>query len=160
MQTRHDFEYVFWRSLQNAPPPEIFLKQCIGFVSRSQRVDLPGEIDDQLSLLIQVMRDHRCLLVLDNFESVLQSGRRAGQFREGYAAYGRLLQRVGEVQHASCLLVTSREKPKEVAQLEGKNSPVRSLSLSGLGLEAGQQMLQDKGLIGSDAHWLTRVEGD
>jgi len=158
MQMKQDFEYVFWRSLQNAPPPEIFLKQCLSFVSHQQHLDLPGELDDQVSLLIHAMREHRCLLVLDNFESVLQSGRRAGQFREGYATYGRLLQRVGEVQHASCLLVTSREKPKKVAQLEGKNSPVRSLHLSGLGLEAGQQMLQDKGLIGSDAHWLALVE--
>src|SRR5260221_13400181 len=103
------------------------------------------------------MRDHHCLLVLDNFESVLQPGRHAGHYREEYAAYGRLLQRVGEIQHQSCLLLTSREKPKEVALLEGKSSPVRSLHLSGLRLEAGQQMLQDKGLVGSDAHCLALI---
>ncbi|HJT59524.1 MAG TPA: NB-ARC domain-containing protein [Ktedonobacteraceae bacterium] len=158
MQTKQDFEYVFWRSLQNAPPPEIFLKQCISFVSHQQHADLPTEIDDQLSLLISALRDHRCLLVLDNFESVLQPEQSAGQFREGYAAYGRLLQRVGETRHTSCLLLTSREKPKEVALLEGKNVPVRSLNLSGLQLEAGQQMLQDKELIGTDAHWHALVE--
>ena len=158
MQMKVAFEYVFWRSLQNAPPLELFLRQCISFVSDQQHLDLPGEIDDQISLLIQYMRDHHCLLVLDNFESVLQPGRHAGHYREEYAAYGRLLQRVGEVQHQSCLLLTSREKPKEVALLEGKSSPVRSLHLSGLRLEAGQQMLQDKGLVGSDAHWLALVE--
>ena len=32
-----------------------------------------------------------------------------------------LLQRMGEGRHQSCLLVTSREKPKEVAPLEGEN---------------------------------------
>lgn len=158
MQMKQDFESVFWRSLQNAPPPEIFLQQCIGFVSHQQHADLPTGIDDQLSLLISALRDHRCLLVLDNFESVLQPGQNAGQFRAGYAAYGRLLQRVGETRHASCLLLTSREKPKEVAQLEGKNAPVRSLHLSGLRLEAGQQMLQDKELTGTDAHWQALVE--
>jgi WD40 repeat protein/transcriptional regulator with XRE-family HTH domain len=157
-QMKLAFEYVFWRSLQNALPLEIFLKQCISFVSDQQHLDLPREVDDQISLLIHYMRDHHCLLVLDNFESVLQPGRRAGHFREGYAAYGRLLQRVGVVQHQSCLLLTSREKPKEVAHLEGKNSPVRSLHLSGLRLEAGHQLLQDKGLVGSDAHWLALVE--
>ncbi|HKF36863.1 MAG TPA: NB-ARC domain-containing protein [Ktedonobacteraceae bacterium] len=159
MQMKTAFEYVFWRSLQNAPPVELLLRQCISFVSDQQQLDLPGDIDDQLSLLIRYMRDHRCLLVLDNFESVLQPGRRAGHYREEYAAYGRLLQRVGEIQHQSCLLLTSREKPKEVALLEGKSSPVRSAQLSGLQLEAGQQMLQDKGLLGSDAHWLALVEG-
>jgi WD40 repeat protein/transcriptional regulator with XRE-family HTH domain len=157
-QIKGTFEYVFWRSLQNAPPQDLLLKQCIGFVSNQQHLDLPEKIDDQVALLIQYLRDHRCLLVLDNFESVMQPGRRAGHFREGYAVYGRLLQRVGEVQHQSCLLLTSREKPKEVALLEGKNSPVRSLYLSGLRLEAGQQMLRDKGLVGSDVHWQALVE--
>jgi WD40 repeat protein/transcriptional regulator with XRE-family HTH domain len=158
MQMQEAFEYVFWRSLQNAPPLGLFLRRCISFVSDQQHLELPGEIDDQISLLIQYMRNHKCLLVLDNFESVLKPGQRAGHYRDEYAAYGRLLQRVGEIQHQSCLILTSREKPKEVALLEGKNSPVRSLYLSGLRSEAGQQMLQDKGLIGSDAHWLTLVE--
>src|SRR5258706_700592 len=153
------FEFVFWRSLHNALPLEQFLKQCIRFISDQQRLDLPGEVDDQISLLIHYLRNHRCLLVLDNFEAVLQAGQRAGQYREGYAAYGKLLQRVGETQHQSCLLLTSREKPKEVAHFEGKRSPVRSLHLSGIQLEAGQQMLEDKGLLGSEAHWLALVEG-
>src|SRR2546421_1452384 len=143
---KHDFEFVFWRSLHNALPFEHVLKECIRFVSDQQLLDLPNEIDEQISLLIHYLRNQRCLLVLDNFESVLQARQRAGQYREGYAAYGRLLQRIGEAQHQSCLLLTSREKPKEVAHLEGKSSPVRSLHLSGLQLEAGQQMLQDKGL--------------
>ncbi len=158
MHKQAPFEYIFWRSLQNAPPLETFLKQCISFVSEQHLLDLPGEIDAQISLLIHYMRNHHCLLVLDNFEAVLQPGQRAGYFREGYAAYGRLLQRVGEVEHQSCLLLTSREKPKEVALLEGKSSPVRCLPLSGLRVEAGQHMLQDKSLVGSDAHWLALVE--
>jgi WD40 repeat protein/transcriptional regulator with XRE-family HTH domain len=155
---KNAFKYVFWRSLHNALPLEHFLNRCIRFVSDQYLLDLPKEVDDQITLLIQYLRNNRCLLVLDNFESVLQAGRRAGHYREGYAAYGRLLQRVGEAQHQSCLLLTSREKPKEVAHLEGKRSPVRSLHLSGLRLEAGKQMLQDKGLFGSDAHWLAFVE--
>ena len=153
-----NFEYIFWRSLQNAPPLEQILKQCIGLVSRQEHLDAPGDLDDQIALLMQYLRDHRCLLVLDNFESVLQPGQRAGRYREGYTAYGRLLQRMGERQHQSCLLLTSREKPGEVALLEGTNSPVRSLHLSGLPVDAGQQMLQDKGLAGSLADWQNLLE--
>src|SRR2546430_6661651 len=88
----------------------------------------------------------------------MQPGLRAGHYSAGYAAYGRFLQRIGEVQHQSCLLLTSREKPKEVALLEGTNSPVRSLHLSGISREAGQQILRDKRLVGSDAHWQALVE--
>lgn len=152
------FECVFWRSLHNALPFEHVLKECVRFVSDQQLLDLPKGVDDQISILIHYLRNHRCLLVLDNFESVLQAGQRAGLYREGYAAYGKLLQRIGEAQHQSCLLLTSREKPKEVAHLEGITSPVRSLHLSGLQLEAGQHMLQDKGLSGSEEQWLALVE--
>jgi hypothetical protein len=49
-----------------------------------------------LSLLIRYLQQHRCLLILDNAESILQSGERAGQYREGFAGYGELLRRIGE----------------------------------------------------------------
>jgi WD40 repeat protein len=129
------------------------LKNCIQFLSNQQQVDLPEDFDGQITLLLQYLRDHRCLLVLDNTETVLQAGNRAGQYREGYEGYGRLIQRIGEAKHQSCLLLTSREKPREVAQLEGKTSPVRSLPLSGLKQSEGQEILKDRGLFGSDEAW-------
>jgi len=91
------------------------------------------------------LRKSRCLLILDNLEAILQSGQRAGRYRKGYEHYGRLIQRVGETQHQSCLVLTSREKPKEVAPLEGKSSPVRSLQLAGVGHTEGRELLRAKG---------------
>jgi WD40 repeat protein/transcriptional regulator with XRE-family HTH domain len=156
-QVKDTFDCIVWRSLHNAPPLAHIMKHCIQFVSHQQRVDLPKEVDDQISLLVQYLRVHRCLLVLDNVESILQAGRRAGQYREGYESYGRLFQRIGEAQHQSCLLLTSREKPKEVAHLDGKIPPVRSLPLSGVGQAEGRKILQDKGLVGSDQEWAALV---
>src|SRR5260370_5831338 len=150
---KDEFAYVYWRSLQNALPLESILKNCIQFLSNQQRIDLPEDVDGQITLLIQYLRDHRCLLVLDNMETVLQAGNRAGQYQEGYEGYGRLIQRTGEGKHQSCLLLTSREKPKELIHLEGKTGPVRSLSLPGLGRLEGQELLKDKGLFGSDGAW-------
>jgi WD40 repeat protein len=149
-QIKDSFEYIFWRSLQHAPPLESILKNCFQFLSNYQRVDLPEDIDGQIAMLLQYLRDHHCLLVLDNVETILQIGNRFGQYREGYEGYGVLIQRIGEAKHQSCLLLTSREKPKEVAQLEGKTSPVRSMPLSGLEQAEGQELLKDKGLFGSD----------
>jgi len=59
--------------------------------------------------------------VLDNIESVLKEGSRAGQYREGYEEYGKLIQRVGEANHQSCFLLTSREKPKGDCTVGRKN---------------------------------------
>ncbi len=156
-QIEGEFEYIFWRSLQNAPPIENMLKNCTQFLSDQQQIDLPEGLDSQIILLMQYLRDHRCLLVLDNMETILLAGSTAGQYREGYESYGRLIQRLAEGKHQSCLLLTSREKPKEVANFEGKTSPVRSLHLSGIGHSEGQEILRDKGLFGSDEAWSTLI---
>ena len=154
---KDDFQSVFWRSLQNAPPLESMLQNCIQFVSHQQQVELPEDMDDQVTLLIHFLREHRCLLVFDNFETVLQAGDRVGHYREGYAGYGRLLQRVGEARHQSCLVLTSREKPKEVALIEGDHSFVRSCVLEGLKSIDGQEILKDKGLQGEESSWESLV---
>src|SRR5579884_1003281 len=147
------FDYVFWRSLHHAPPVDGIVKSYLRFVSQQQPINLPNDLDELLSLLVDSLRQHRCLLVLDNVESVLQGTHAAGQYREGYEGYGKLFQRLGDVYHQSCLLLTCREKPREVAQLEGKTSPVRSLSLTGITQADVEKLLQDKGLFGTEEAW-------
>lgn len=155
-ETAGSFEYIMWRSLQFAPPVESLLKNCLQFVSHQGLVDIPDDIDQQISLLITALREHRCLLILDNVESVLQAGQRAGQYREGYEGYGRLFRYISEADHQSCLLLTSREKPQEVAHLEGrKMGSIRSFLLDGMELAESKQLLQERNLTGADEVWTT-----
>jgi WD40 repeat protein/transcriptional regulator with XRE-family HTH domain len=151
------FASLFWRSLQNAPPLELILKQCLRCISDQQVAELPKDVDEQIAMLIGYLRSHRCLLVLDNVDSILQAGRRSGRYRQGYESYRQLIRCIAEAQHQSCLLLTSREKPKEVAQLEGKTSPVRSLHLAGIEQLAGQELLKDRDLFGTDDEWAALV---
>lgn len=88
-QVRDEFEYIIWRSLRNAPPLTEILNECIRFLSQ-QQLDLPDRIDKQISLLVDYLREHRCLLVLDNAEAILDD-KQAGYYREGYEAYGSLI---------------------------------------------------------------------
>ncbi len=152
-ECREQFAYILWKSLRNAPPLAELLGECIVFLSNQQRTDLPDDIPGRISLLLEYLRQQRCLLVLDNVETILQGGNRAGAYREGYEPYGQLLQRVGESQHQSLVLLTSREKPREFARLEGATSPVRTWQLSGVSHSEGQAILQDKGLAGSEDAW-------
>ncbi|GAB4380942.1 MAG: NB-ARC domain-containing protein [Elainellaceae cyanobacterium] len=136
------FEYVIWRSLRNAPLLDTVLSDWVAFLSDQTDTQAePGR-------LIHWLRAYRCLLILDNFETVLQPGEHVGQYRQGYEAYGELLRTIGETTHQSCLLLTSREKPAEIAALEGIDFPVRSLQLLG-STEVSQEMLSAKGLSGS-----------
>lgn len=156
LQIQTEFEIVVWRSLRNAPPLEELLTSILSFLLRVRTEDpvIPSSLDGKLSKLIECLRSSRCLLILDNAETILSSGERAGQCRDGYEGYSQLLQTVGDVPHQSCLLLTSREKPRAIALLEGEKSKVRSLSLKGLKAEQGRELFQQKGqFAGSEAQW-------
>jgi len=154
-QIRNEFKYVVWRSLQNGPSLKEILRDCIETFSQHDRTDIPDTEDRQIMLLREYLRENRCLLVLDNFETVLESKQRAGdQYRDGFKGYGKLVQRLGELEHESCLLLTSREKPKEIAHLEGPASLVKSRRLDGVTINDALQILRDKGIAVPDKHAL------
>jgi WD40 repeat protein/transcriptional regulator with XRE-family HTH domain len=152
-RAKNDFDYVFWRSLQNAPPLRAILRSCIHFFSQQQQIDLPESLNEQILLLLTYLRDHRCLIILDNMESLLEKEKHAGTYRAEYKEYGTLLQCVGQAKHQSCLLLTSREKMREIARLEGQEAPVHSLQLSGLEISPGRELLQNVHIFGDDEAW-------
>ncbi|AUB38343.1 WD40 repeat [Nostoc flagelliforme CCNUN1] len=157
-EVQENFEYLIWRSLRNAPPVAEMLANLIRFLSGEREIDLPETIDGRVTLLINYLRERRCLVVFDYAQTILQEGDHAGHYRQGYEDYGELLRRIGEEPHQSCLVLTSREKLKGFAPLEGETSPVRTLSLLGLEKTEGQEILQDKGLFGSQEEWAKLVE--
>lgn len=141
-QIQYEFEYVIWRSLRNAPLLETLTCDLVAFVSDFQ------ETSAEIGRLIHYLRSKRCLLILDNMETILEVGE-AGQFRSGYEGYGELLRVIGETAHSSCIILTSREKPAIIAASEGDKLPVRSLRLSG-SPEAAHALLTAKGLMGDE----------
>ena len=143
------FDCVVWKSLRDAPPLDEIIDRIIEFLANGKTPALPQRSGEKITLLIKYLRSMRCLILLDNAESILDSNRRAGKYRPGYEDYGELLRRVGATDHLSSLIITSREKPKEVAALEGDLLPVRSLQLSGL--QEVAEIFQLKGLNGSES---------
>lgn len=138
-QIQGKFDYIFWRSFSHTPPLEDFLTELIFFLSNQQEIEseLPNSIEGKISLLINYLRNSKCLIVLDNIEAILSD--------KIYVGYSQLLRRIGEVQHQSTLVLTSQEKSKEVELLEGERLAVRSLRLSGLNQLEGQAIFEDKG---------------
>ncbi|NJQ98192.1 MAG: hypothetical protein HC784_12485 [Hydrococcus sp. CSU_1_8] len=67
------------------------------------------------------------------------------EYIPGYEVFGEFIQRLGESQHQSCLVLTSREKPQEIAALEGETLPVRCLKLTGLAQVESTYILESKG---------------
>jgi transcriptional regulator with XRE-family HTH domain len=151
-QIYEQFDYVIWRSLREAPPLDEILVRLIQFLSDQQEteINLPSRLGERIIRLLNYLREHRCLLVLDNLESILQA-ESAGQFRDGYEGYGELIRRIGEGEHQSCLLLTSRECPRQLAPMAGDRLPVRLWSVTGIDPEAGREILKAKGLDFDDA---------
>ncbi|MBE9159891.1 pentapeptide repeat-containing protein [Nodosilinea sp. LEGE 06152] len=164
LQMQAEFEIVVWRSLANAPPLDELLSSLLKFLMPLHGEDpvIPATLDQQLSKLMQYLRwsktgpggaSRRCLIILDNVESILQR-EQVGHWRLGYEGYGQLLRTIGETSHRSCLLLTSREKPQEMALMEGAQALVRSLPLSGLTSDDGRAIFRQKGAFtGSEAEW-------
>ena len=159
-QVAPNFERVYWRGLRDAPLPGEWLSGAIGFLSDQQIVP-PAAVAGRLTTLLQLLRTRRCLLVLDNFDTLFEPGQAEGGYRTGLTGYSRLLQALGEAQHQSCLVLTTREAPPELAVLS--SAAVRTFSLRGLTIEAAQGMLTPKQLVGSPTQWAeltTRFAGN
>jgi WD40 repeat protein len=158
-QIQKHCDYLIWRSLQDAPSLEEILTALIEFLSDEPDVeaDIPKSTSEKISRLLDCLRSSRCLLILDNAESLLRGGSRAGLYREGYERYGELFKRIGESDHQSCLLLTTREKPREIARMEGEILPVRTWKLKGLKEGEGQEILKVKGVFGTESEFNTLV---
>ena len=191
-----DFDYIIWRSVRHLPSLDQLLKDILQVFSPAQINDLAENTNNRINRLLGYLKKHRCLLILDNYESIVNSSKDIennltsppapllkgegsqfplkgngsqfplegngsqfplkgegsqfplkgegsqfplkgngsqfppfprregglgglGQYLPGYEEYGQLLRRIGEEYHQSCLLFTSREKPRGLAAKEG-----------------------------------------
>jgi WD40 repeat protein len=170
-RSEHQFRCILWRSLLNAPllgellpelirtlidtlaiQPEMMTQWWLNRERFPDRAEvnaalIPASVTSQTELLVEILSQHRCAIVLDNCESIFQGGAQVGQYRQGYADYGELFGILGRVNHQSCLIITSREKPTEVGQMEGVTAKVRTLLLGGLDAAGGQQIFADRGCL-------------
>jgi WD40 repeat protein/transcriptional regulator with XRE-family HTH domain len=152
------FEVVIWRSLRDVPTCEALLDSCLRVLAPQALSDVSSSIERRQDILLDCLRSRRILLVYDNLESFLEEGEESGRVRVGYEGFSRVLLRISETEHQSCLLLTSREKPSDLVPQEGNRSPVRALRLARLDAEACQQLLAEKGIAGSTSEQLRLIE--
>lgn len=158
-QIQGKFEYVIWRSLRHAPPFEEFLGELIKSLAIPQDLTLSDNFYSGILQLLAWLRTHRCLVIFDRIETIMAPGDSRGGYLPGYEGYGQLLKCLGETNHQSTIVLTSREKPKEVAAISGQFTPIRSLVLTGLSSSTVQDILTIKGdFYGSTEEWKILVE--
>jgi WD40 repeat protein len=147
------FDTVIWRSLRNAPPPDDLFGDLVEFLSEQRRSARTSE-HQQIEDVVRCLQERRCLVIIDNVEAVLRPGDPTIRYREGYEPYGVFFEQVAKTGHQSCLLLTSREKPRAIADLEGAHRPVRSFSLSGIGTAECRALFEQIGeFSGTSEAW-------
>jgi WD40 repeat protein len=151
---QNQFDYVVWRSLRSAPSIDALVTGLIEFLSAQQETEttLPADANQRLLRLIYYLRQQRCLIILDNFETILSNATVTN-----FASF--VLDQLIDLSHQSCLILTSREKPDTIAWKEGTTLPIRSLHLRGLNSLEGQAIFAPKGsFLATKTEWQTLVQ--
>ncbi|MCU0570174.1 MAG: NB-ARC domain-containing protein [Oculatellaceae cyanobacterium Prado106] len=170
------FEFIIWRSLKTTSTCEALLFDLTSFLSQTQTTtpvldraagDVLDDASDRSSTgnllplqnaFLQALKTHRCLVVLDDWEVVMdkgmmEEGTLADPQLDQSAAYRNLLLSLGKEKHSSCVFVLSCEKPAEFDRL---SQPLtQRLKLKGLPDSAAIAMMRATGLTGTDTE-LTR----
>lgn len=132
------YEIVIWRSLATSPSLSSLLDdllRTVGIVENNPHRLLPQ--------LIEQLRSHPCLILLDGIEAILQPQVLSGRYLAGYEDYGEFFRAVGESCHQSCTIFTSLENPGKIVPASSNNSPIGNYKLSGLTVTEAKSLLEE-----------------
>lgn len=141
MQNR--FEWVIWKSIRVPIRLTSLLDSWLLFFDSHQYPT--NNLGEKISLLIHILRHQRCLIILDNLDSIMQEGQ-SGCYYPEYIEYGQFLRLFAESEHNSCLIVTSREIPNDI-NCFGDSQAVYKYPLSGFSIGEGKEFLKIAGNI-------------
>lgn len=130
------FHSLIWRSLHHSPSIIALVDSLLYSFDKTSVTNLAKGT----AQLLQYLKHHRCLLILDGLESVFQS-------QELEIEYSEFLQTLSRDRHQSCILITSREQSWTIP-IEGQT--LRGLTLSGLKKPAALDLLKSRGLTGKE----------
>ena len=119
-----NYDFVIWRSLANAPS----LDSLIADLLKAGLGNLPTDSSRLILEFMAGIQSRPSLIILDNWEGILQPNELNGKYLPGYENYGRFLQQILETFHQGSLIISSLEN-FEIAATSHRQ---RNLKLSGL----------------------------
>lgn len=145
---KDNFNYVIRRSLYFCPKLDELLSEILQSIN--PQLKLSQSLEKQLNLFLQLMKSHRCLIILDDLQSLFDSKKLAGNYQKEYQNYQLLFKSIAEVNHQSCLLLLSQEKPIDTTFYGQKNKFIKTLIIEGLGEDA-IEILRHHNLLNEDS---------
>ncbi|MBK1988070.1 hypothetical protein A0J48_011050 [Sphaerospermopsis aphanizomenoides BCCUSP55] len=137
------FDYVIWKSLKYSPSLAEILTDIESYFPCN---NLVTSIDQRIFNLINYFNTHRCLLIFDQWEGVMETSEASPKQQQIDSSYEIFLKIIGTSKHQSCLVFTSLQKPKVMDLLVTKS--IKQFSLTGLENKDAKTLLQDLKLSG------------
>ncbi|MBV6628126.1 MAG: NACHT domain-containing protein [Rivularia sp. (in: Bacteria)] len=150
---KHRFDFVIWKSLRQAPTLEEIIISILRKLSAKSKDNnkLPTSLGGLIDLLLEKLEKHRCLLILDGFETVTNNN------LEESMAYSDFLQILLENKHQSTVIITSREKHSRIGILE--HIGLHSIKLNSLQLNDVKQIFNQRGsYLGTKEDWCNLIK--
>jgi hypothetical protein len=153
-QIQDNFNHIISRSLDFCPTLDELLSDILQ--SMNSQLKLPNSIEKKINLLLDFMKNNRCLIILDDLQNLFDAHQLAGIYKESHKDYQILFKRIAEAHHQTCLLLISQMKPIDTTFVKLENKTLKILTLQGLKEEA-TAILENYNLSNSDS-WITLIK--
>ncbi|TRU45156.1 MAG: NACHT domain-containing protein [Microcystis aeruginosa Ma_QC_Ch_20071001_S25] len=144
------FEVVIWKSLKFPKSLDLWLNDLLNTCQKEPK----ESTDNKIQQLLEVLSNHKCLIVLDDFQNLFAVGQMAGNYQSEYSSYQHFLKLIAEIQYQSHFILISQEKSAEMNYINQENSPTQCLELSGF---EAIDFLKNKGLQDRE-RWLELIQ--
>ncbi|MEB3151014.1 MAG: NB-ARC domain-containing protein [Sphaerospermopsis sp.] len=135
----NNFPVVIWRTLKYPQSLDLLVGDILNVCQQQPEESL----DKRLKQLFAILVNHKCLIILDDFQNIFIPSIFAGQYKSEYQDYQNFLTMITEFKHQSHVIVISQEQCPEMQCLEHEFYPIKCLQILGL---HDVDILQNSGL--------------
>lgn len=121
------FEVVIWKNLKLSQSLDDIINKILTGVN-----DNYIQTDNKLTQFFNLLRQQRCLIVLDDFQELFIKGELAGEFKTESKNFEILLKMMTNLEHQSSFILISQEQCQEMISLDEDLYPIKCLDLQGL----------------------------
>jgi hypothetical protein len=143
------FDIVVWKNLKLSPSLNAAIAQLFRGINRET-----DATDHPLTQLLNLLREQRSLIILDNLQEIFMPGQFAGQYQNEHKDYKKFFNLLTEISHQSTVIVISQEQSAEMSSLDDELYPAKCLELDGL---ANPDMLKPFGLTDPES-WVKLMQ--
>ena len=121
------FDLVIWRNIKLSHSLDNILTEILTFTNPDYI-----ENNNKLTQFLNLLRQKRCLIIIDDIQDIFLTRQLAGQYKPEYKDYKTFFAKITEIEHQSSLILISQEQCQEMICIDEELYPVKCLELEGL----------------------------